>query len=372
MMKQMLKLLGGFVLVLTIAFAPISLAQTAFAAPSPSVKAAGAGTNDPISYTVQPGDYLSEIAQTYNTTVSAILALNPQITNPSLIYPGEVLLIPVGTNTTPIIPITGSGASAVITPTSGPQGTYIQVVVTGFPADTPVQIGLHKLNRSLIESTADTTTDAYGSATVTMRIPSGANPNIGTVWLAKVSTTSGESVTAESNQFVISTTTGTTGSTFTYIVQSGDTLASIASRYGTSVAAIQALNPQIVSQGYIYTGESLIIPIGAATNPIIPITGSGPAALITPTSGPQGTYIEVIVTGFPADTPIKIGLHKLNRTLIESHTSATTNAYGSATVTMRIPTGKNVNNNRFWLAQVSTTSGESITINSNEFNVTGN
>jgi len=367
MMRQILKLLGGFVLVLTTAFAPISLVQTAFAAPSPSVKAAGAGTNDPISYTVQPGDYLSEIAQTYGTTVSAILALNPQITNPSLIYPGEVLLIPVGTSTTPIIPITGAGASAVITPVSGPQGTYVQVVVTGFPADTPIEIGLHKLNRSLIESTADTTTDAYGSATVTMRIPSGANPNIGTVWLAKVSTTSGESVSVESNQFTISSTTTTSGSTFTYVVQSGDTLASIASRYGTSVAAIQSLNPQVVSQGYIYTGETLAIP---ANTSIIPITGAGPAAIITPSTGSQGTYIEVIVTGFPANTPIEIGLHKLNRSLIESHATATTNAYGSATITMRIPSGANPNIGLVWLAKVSTASGQSITLNSSEFTIT--
>jgi LysM repeat protein len=46
------------------------------------------------TYTVQPGDNLTEIAQMFNTTVSAILQANPQIVNPNLIYPGEVLVIP--------------------------------------------------------------------------------------------------------------------------------------------------------------------------------------------------------------------------------------------------------------------------------------
>jgi len=46
------------------------------------------------TYTVQPGDNLTNIAKMFNTTVSAILQANPQIVNPNLIYPGEVLVIP--------------------------------------------------------------------------------------------------------------------------------------------------------------------------------------------------------------------------------------------------------------------------------------
>lgn len=45
-------------------------------------------------YTVQRGDYLSLIARRFGTTVSAILKLNPQITNPSLIFPGERIVLP--------------------------------------------------------------------------------------------------------------------------------------------------------------------------------------------------------------------------------------------------------------------------------------
>ena len=48
-----------------------------------------------IEYTVQKGDTLSKIAKEYNTTVEAICELNPEITNPNLIYVGQVIKIPV-------------------------------------------------------------------------------------------------------------------------------------------------------------------------------------------------------------------------------------------------------------------------------------
>jgi hypothetical protein len=44
-------------------------------------------------YTVQRGDSLGVIAQQYGTTVAQLAALN-NISNPSLIYPGQVLLLP--------------------------------------------------------------------------------------------------------------------------------------------------------------------------------------------------------------------------------------------------------------------------------------
>lgn len=272
-----------------------------------------AQTGEIINYVVQPGDNLSTLAVEYNTSVNAILALNPQITNPSLIYSGQVIRIPVGTTTVPpavIIPSTGP--SVVITPNNGLPGSNVDVIVSGFPANTSIKVGLHKPGQSKLEVVQHTTTNANGYATVVMQIPTFSNATNNEIWLAQVSTTSGTSLNVNSNEFFISNNT---------------------------------------------------------VSPIIPSTG--PSAVITPFSGPQGTYIQVIVTGFPANTPIKLGLHKLNRKLIESHATATTDANGSATVTMRIPTGSNINNNRVWLAQVSTTKGPSLTVTSNRFNVTG-
>lgn len=45
-------------------------------------------------YTVAAGDTLSAIASRYGTSVAAITAANPQITNPNLIFPGQVLVLP--------------------------------------------------------------------------------------------------------------------------------------------------------------------------------------------------------------------------------------------------------------------------------------
>lgn len=48
-----------------------------------------------MTYTVRPGDNLTKIANQYGTTVDAILAVNPQITNANLIRPGDKITIPV-------------------------------------------------------------------------------------------------------------------------------------------------------------------------------------------------------------------------------------------------------------------------------------
>jgi lysozyme len=47
----------------------------------------------PITYVIAPGDNLYSIASRFHTTLDAIVRLN-NITNPDLIYPGQVLVIP--------------------------------------------------------------------------------------------------------------------------------------------------------------------------------------------------------------------------------------------------------------------------------------
>lgn len=47
-----------------------------------------------IIYTVQPGDTLNGIAKLYGSTINEIVDVN-NITNPNLIYPGSIILIPV-------------------------------------------------------------------------------------------------------------------------------------------------------------------------------------------------------------------------------------------------------------------------------------
>jgi hypothetical protein len=49
------------------------------------------------TYIVAPGDSVDAIAAKLGVTTAALLTANPQITNPNLIYPGQVLTIPGGT-----------------------------------------------------------------------------------------------------------------------------------------------------------------------------------------------------------------------------------------------------------------------------------
>ncbi len=47
-------------------------------------------------YQVRPGDNLYLISRRFNTTVQDILNMNPQITNPNLIYAGQVICVTLG------------------------------------------------------------------------------------------------------------------------------------------------------------------------------------------------------------------------------------------------------------------------------------
>jgi peptidoglycan DL-endopeptidase CwlS len=64
------------------------------------------------TYIVQPGDTLSGIASRYNLTTQMILATNPQLTNPDLLLPGQVITLPIPS----ILPITGGEVSLVVEP----------------------------------------------------------------------------------------------------------------------------------------------------------------------------------------------------------------------------------------------------------------
>lgn len=50
------------------------------------------------AYVVKAGDTLGKIASRSGASLSALIAVNPQIANPSLIYVGQVINLPAGTN----------------------------------------------------------------------------------------------------------------------------------------------------------------------------------------------------------------------------------------------------------------------------------
>ncbi len=48
----------------------------------------------PFQYTVQPGDTLFSIAQRFGVNLQKLIAANPQIPNPNVIFPGQVITVP--------------------------------------------------------------------------------------------------------------------------------------------------------------------------------------------------------------------------------------------------------------------------------------
>lgn len=67
-------------------------ALTAAGAADTAVAAGASGAVE--TYTVRRGDTLWGIARQQGVTLSALIAANPQIKNPNLIYPGEEVILP--------------------------------------------------------------------------------------------------------------------------------------------------------------------------------------------------------------------------------------------------------------------------------------
>lgn len=72
---------------------------------------------------VRPGEQLNRIALLYNTTISNLMQLNPQITNPNLVYVGQRIIVPSDSATTsdqPVATDTPTPPEATISPTLTP------------------------------------------------------------------------------------------------------------------------------------------------------------------------------------------------------------------------------------------------------------
>lgn len=150
-----------------------------------------------VTYVVKKGDTLSGIAQTFGVSLAALEAANPQIHNPDLIFPGQVITVPVN---------------------PPPPGTYV------------VQSG-------------DTMSGIASMFGVSLAALEAANPQVHNPDLIFP----GQVLTIPVN-------------VVTYVVQPGDTLSGIASKFGVSLGALEAANPQVTDPDVIFPGQLLTIP----------------------------------------------------------------------------------------------------------------
>jgi LysM repeat protein len=153
-------------------------------------------------YIVARGDTLRSLATRFGSTVESILASNPSITNPNVIYEGQRLTIYSAPTTPPPA-------------TPPPAGGQTYYAVKG---DT-----LRK-----IAAKFNTTVDAILKVN-----PQITNRNV--IYVGQAIT-----IPAQASN---------------HTVQRGETLRIIAGKYGTTVDAILALNPNIKNPNLIYVGQ---------------------------------------------------------------------------------------------------------------------
>ncbi len=176
-----------------------------------------------MTYVVQTGDTLFTIAQTFNTTVNAIIAVNPQISNPNLIFPGETLVIPSLTHANCPFLHQGDRGSDV-------RRFQILLRIAGFSPGAidgifglRTQAALLTFQRSLKE----------------LEITGGVDRE---TWVAL-------GANCEPITGIIS-----------YIVRPGDSLFIIATRFNLTVEDILQVNPTITNPNVIFAGQVINIP----------------------------------------------------------------------------------------------------------------
>lgn len=156
----------------------------------------GSGSGSGTTYVVQAGDTLSGIAAKFGTTVANLVSLN-NISDPNLIYVGQVLII--------------SGSTSNYTSYTVKAGDSLSAIAARFGTTVAELVSLNNIS--------DPNLIYVGQV---LKLPSSGN--------------SGR----------------------TYTVQAGDTLSSIAAKFGTTVANLVSLN-NISNANLIYVGQVLYV-----------------------------------------------------------------------------------------------------------------
>jgi len=217
-----------------------------------SAKSNAAVSVAPAKYTVAPGDSVSSIAGRFGLSTASVLALNG-LSWKSLIFPGQVLKLSTsaaGAAPAPVAaPAVGSGGRYTVA-----RGDTISAIATRFGVTTQAVLTANGLAWSSIIYPGQTIAiPAAGTAVA----PSTVSPN------------------PASPAAPVSQTTGTS-----YTIVAGDTLSALATRFGTTTAAIMAANG-MGSSTIIYSGRTLVIPAGSAAPALAATTVSS----VTKTNG---------------------------------------------------------------------------------------
>lgn len=218
-------------------------AATATATPVGAATATPSVPTGFIQVTVQPGDTLLTYVQRFNVSARAIIDANPVLReNPSLIFPGQKLLIPAPLVTPTATPTTTATGGPTATP--GPSAT---------PSRTPAP------NLTPAPNTLIQTVVRRGDSLVTFALRYGVsgssllavNPqlreNPGLIFPGQVLTIP-----------VVASFTPSRTTPFFYVVQAGETAPSIAAKMEMTVDTLLKANPGVA----FISGATILVPAG--------------------------------------------------------------------------------------------------------------
>jgi len=300
------------------------------------------------TYIVLPGDTIESIADLCGTTVEAILEINPEITDPDNLYPGQIIRIPDIESVMETI--------IAIAPICGLPGQSMLVVGSGYPVDTNVELILVQVESNSF-SVGNTTSDQFGRIDSSVIFPDSAQP--GTTWVVTGEAhVSSAKFTGTSNKFSVIPKAANPNVSTTYIVQEGETLHSIAVKFNRDFESLLEANPQIPETGQVRAGDSINIP---------PQETGTPITTVSPICGPVETEILVKGTGFPPVTTIdlSIGPYLVAYEQVGSTSSSPSRTFQTP---LTIPITGQVGEN--WVVIASTSGFSSVRSTSNIFIIT--
>jgi LysM repeat protein len=300
------------------------------------------------TYIVLPGDTIEGIAELCGTTVEAILNLNPEITDPDDLFPGQIIRIPEAEFILETI--------IAIAPVCGLPGTSLLVVGSGYPQNANVQLSIsQKGNDPTI--IGETPSDQFGMIDTSVIIPPAAEP--GTTWVVTGETQiSSAKFIGISNSFSVIPEAQDPNAGTTYIAQEGDTLRSIAVKFNRDLGALLEANPQITTTNQLVPGQAIVIP---------PQEPGTPVTTIRPICGPVETEILVNGTGFPPGTSINLNIGEY---LVSYEQVATTSSSPSRSFQTQLSIPITAQIGEQWVVTAGTSSFPVVRSTSNIFIIT--